>query len=118
MLGALIIVALLWFMRPDRSNREIASFTVRQGPLDITVMEGGSVRAVESQEIKCEVRVGYQGLKILKIVDEGYEVTSEDIRTNKVLVELDSSELKKQIVQQDIQYETALAEPHRCATKL
>jgi hypothetical protein len=72
-------------------------------------MEGGSVRAVESQEVKCEVRVGYQGLKILKIVDEGYEVTSEDIRTNKVLVELDSSELKKQIVQQDIQYETALA---------
>ena len=108
-LGALIIVALLWFVRPDRSNREIASFIVRKGPLDITVMEGGSVRAVESQEIKCEVRVGYQGIKILKIVDEGYEVTSEDIRTNKVLVELDSSELKKQIVQQEIQYETAMA---------
>jgi hypothetical protein len=100
---------MFWFIRLDRSSREIASFVVRKGPLDIKVMEGGSVRAVESQEVKCEVRVGYQGIKILKIVDEGYEVTSEDIRTNKVLVELDSSELKKQITQQEIQYETAMA---------
>ena len=67
------------------------------------------MRAVESQEVKCEVRVGYQGLKILKIVDEGYEVTEDDIKTNKVLVELDSSDLQKQITQQDIQYESAAA---------
>jgi hypothetical protein len=59
--------------------------------------------------VKCEVRVGYQGIKILKIVDEGYEVSEDDIRTNKVLVELDSSDLQKQIVQQDIQYESAAA---------
>lgn len=84
-------------------------FTARRGPLDITVMEGGSIRAVESQEIKCEVRVGYQGIKIIKLVDEGYEVTQDDIKTNKVLVELDSSDLQKQIVQQDIQTETAAA---------
>jgi multidrug resistance efflux pump len=110
LLGILLVVFIgFLYGRGNRSATEIASFTVRRGPLDITVMEGGSVRAVDSQEIKCEVRVGYQGLKILKIVDEGYEVTSEDIRTNKVLVELDSSDLKKQIVQQDIQYETALA---------
>ncbi len=104
-----VALAAVWFIRTGRSSQEVASFVVRRGPLEITVMEGGSVRAVESQEIKCEVRVGYQGMKILKIVDEGYEVTNEDIRTNKVLVELDSSDLKKQIVQQDIQYETALA---------
>jgi len=107
--GCTVAFAAVWFIRTGRSSQEVASFVVRRGPLEITVMEGGSVRAVESQEIKCEVRVGYQGMKILKIVDEGYEVTNEDIRTNKVLVELDSSDLKKQIVQQDIQYETALA---------
>ena len=50
-----------------------------------------------------------RGIKILKIVEEGYEVTPEDIRTNKVLVELDSSDLQKQIVQQDIQFESAAA---------
>jgi len=51
-----------------------AAFAARRGPLNITVLEGGSIRAVDSQEIKCEVRVGYQGIKILKIVEEGYEV--------------------------------------------
>ena len=91
------------------SEAESATFAARRGPLSITVLEGGSLRAVESQEIKCEVRVGYQGIKILKIVEEGYEVTPEDIRTNKVLVELDSSDLQKQIVQQDIQFESAAA---------
>ncbi|MEK7707023.1 MAG: efflux RND transporter periplasmic adaptor subunit [Verrucomicrobiota bacterium] len=81
----------------------------RRGPLEITVLEGGSLQALESQESKCEVRVGYQGTKILKIVEEGYLVTEEDVKTNKVLVELDSSELEKQIVQQEIQYQSALA---------
>src|SRR6185295_19737845 len=66
-------------------------------------------QALESQEIKCEVRVGYQGTKILRIVEEGYLVTDDDVKTNKVLVELDSSELQKQIVQQEIQYQSAVA---------
>src|SRR5260221_706909 len=77
--------------------------------LDITVLEGGSMQALESQEIKCEVRVGYQGTKILKIVDEGYLVSEDDVKTNKVLCELDSSDLQKQIVQQEISYQSALA---------
>jgi multidrug resistance efflux pump len=111
--AATIIVAaallLLWFRSGRHGEAESATFAARRGLLNITVLEGGSIRAVESQEIKCEVRVGYQGIKILKIVEEGYEVTPEDIRTNKVLVELDSSDLQKQIVQQDIQYESAVA---------
>jgi hypothetical protein len=98
-----------WFRSGGHGEAESATFAARRGPLNITVLEGGSVKAVESQEIKCEVRVGYQGLKILKIVEEGYEVTPDDIRTNKVLVELDSSDLQKQIVQQDIQFESAAA---------
>jgi HlyD family secretion protein len=106
---ATAVLLLLWFRGGRRSETEGATFAARRGPLNITVLEGGSLRAVESQEIKCEVRVGYQGIKILKIVEEGYEVTPEDIRTNKVLVELDSSDLQKQIVQQDIQYESAAA---------
>jgi hypothetical protein len=106
----LVAAALVFWFRGGRHREaDSATFTARRGPLNITVLEGGSIRAVDSQEIKCEVRVGYQGIKILKIVEEGYEVTPEDIRTNKVLVELDSSDLQKQIVQQDIQYESAAA---------
>src|SRR6266545_3676439 len=85
-----------------------ATFTVRRGPLEINVLEGGSAEALESQDFKCEVR-GYQGVKILKIVEEGYQVTEDDVRTNKVLVELDSSELQKQIIQQEIQYQSSVA---------
>jgi multidrug resistance efflux pump len=109
-IGATLIVGVtLWQRVGGVKEGQAAVFTVRKGPLNITVLEGGSVRAVESQEVKCEVKIGYQGIKILKIVDEGYEVTEDDIRTNKVLVELDSSDLQKQIVQQDIQYESAVA---------
>jgi len=105
----LAIGAVIWFRHAGPGDSQGATFTARRGPLNITVLEGGSIRAVESQEIKCEVRVGYQGLKILKIVEEGYEVSEEDVRTNKVLVELDSSDLQKQIVQEDIQFESAVA---------
>lgn len=98
-----------WFRSGSTADARAATFTARRGPLDITVLEGGSLQALESQEIKCEVRVGYQGTKILRIVEEGYLVTDEDVKTNKVLVELDSSELEKQIVQQEIQYQSALA---------
>jgi len=92
-----------------QSTSKTLTFAARRGPLEITVLEGGSLQALESQEIKCEVRVGYQGTKILRIVEEGYLVTEEDVKTNKVLCELDSSELQKQIVQQEIQYQSAVA---------
>src|SRR5947208_17144595 len=109
--AVLLILALVvvWLRGGGKSANNGAMFTARHGPLDISVLEGGSIQALESQEIKCELRVGYQGSKILKIVEEGYQVTEEDVKTNKVLVELDSSDLQKQIVQQEIQYQTAIA---------
>src|SRR3989449_26511 len=109
--GAILILAIGFYLLKGggKSAGNGVTFTVRRGPLDITVLEGGSIQALESQEVKCEVRVGYQGTKILKIVEEGYQVTEDDVRTNKVLVELDSSELQKQITQQEIQYQSAAA---------
>jgi RND family efflux transporter MFP subunit len=108
--AALILAAGIWWWRAGASKTAaIPTFAARRGPLEITVLEGGSLQALESQEIKCEVRVGYQGTKILKLVEEGYLVTEEDVKTNKVLCELDSSELQKQIVQQEISYQSALA---------
>jgi len=104
-----IVAAILWFSRGTKSAANLPTFTARRGPLDVTVMEGGSLKALESQEVKCEVRVGYQGTKILKIVPEGYFVTDEDVRTNKVLCELDSSDLQNRLVQQEIQFQTALS---------
>jgi len=107
--AALAGVGLLYWGGHSKSAGTTPTFAARRGPLEISVLEGGSLQALESQEIKCEVRVGYQGTKILRIVDEGYFVTEDDVRTNKTLVELDSSDLQKQIVQQEIQYQSAEA---------
>src|SRR5262249_13562473 len=93
--GGAIVLLLLFLLKGGGAVwARVVTFAACRGPLDITVLEGGSVQALESQEIKCEVRVGYNGVKILKIVDEGYQVSDEDIRTNKTLVELDSSDLQ------------------------
>lgn len=103
-----LVVALAFLLRGNDGTRgDAAVFVARRGPLNITVLEGGSIQALESQEIKCEIRSA--PTKILRIVEEGYLVTPDDIATNKVLVELDASELQKQIVQQDISYESARA---------
>jgi RND family efflux transporter MFP subunit len=105
----LLLAGWWWWHGGGASAAKAPTFASRRGPLEINVLEGGSLQALESQEVKCEVRVGYQGAKILRIVEEGYLVTEEDVKTNKVLVELDSSDLEKQISQQEIQYQQAVA---------
>jgi multidrug resistance efflux pump len=107
--GAGLVLLLFVAFRGSHKNGngEAATFVARRGPLDITVLEGGSLQALESQEIKCEIRSA--PTKIIRIVEEGYLVTPDDIATNKVLVELDSGDLQKQIVQQDISYESSKA---------
>jgi RND family efflux transporter MFP subunit len=108
--GVILLLALGWWWRGHGgSGASVPTFAARRGPLEINVLEGGSLQALESQEVKCEVRVGYQGTKILRIVDEGYLVTEDDVKNGKLLVELDSSDLEKQIAQQEIQYQQAAA---------
>lgn len=96
-----------WFgaTKPDTIG---ATFVARRGPLQISVLEGGSIEARESQEIRSEIK-GYQGTKILSIVEEGYLVTEEDVRNGKVLVELDSSDIKQRIVTHDSQFQSTIA---------
>ena len=84
------------------------TFVARRGPLDIVVLVGGSIESEEKGEIKCEVKGG-QGVKIIKIVEEGYQVTAEDVKTNKVLVELDSADLRNKITQQEITFGSTAA---------
>jgi len=109
--GACVLAAVvaLFLATGGAAAGKSPTFSARRGPLEITVLEGGSLQALESQEVKCEVRVGYQGTKILKLVEEGYLVTEDDVKNGKVLVELDGSELQKQIVQQEIQLQSAVA---------
>lgn len=82
------------------------TFKAVKGDLEITVVEGGSIEARESQQLKSEV----QGVtKILYIVEEGYLVTPQDVAEGKVLVELDSKDLLDRLTEQELQYQNALA---------
>ena len=84
-------------------DTQYTTFTVRQGPLDIKVLEGGDVEAIESQEVKSQVK-GWEGVKILSIVEEGTYITEEDVKNKKVLVELDSSELNEKLTTSEIAF--------------
>lgn len=84
------------------------TFVAKRGDLDITVKVGGSVQALESQEIVSQIK-GNQGVKILSIVDEGYLVTRDDVTNGKVLVELDSADLEDRVVNQEIAFQSAQA---------
>ncbi len=106
-MGLLALAGWFWF-RSGGPSESGTTFTVRRGPLDITILEGGSVEALESQEIRSEIK-GMQGTKILKIVDEGYLVTEDDVKNGKVLVELDSSEIRQRIITEEIQFQSTLA---------
>jgi multidrug resistance efflux pump len=103
--AVLLVLVLLWVgLRPSRSGSDTLTFRARKGPLDIQVLVGGSIEALESQELHSEVRG--EPVKILKIVDEGYLVTEQDVKTNKVLVELDSSKIQQNLLSQDITFQS------------
>lgn len=107
-IAVILLLGFLARMGRDASADANMVFEVRRGNLSIAVMEGGSVEALEVQEIRSEVE-GYQGTKILSIIDEGYQVTERDVADQKLLVELDSSEIRQKIVTQELQFQSTVA---------
>ena len=108
--GAVVILVLLFLVGGGSSDYETGriTFEARRGDLDITVLEGGALEALQSQEIRSRIK-GREGVKILNIVEEGYRVTTEDVAAGLVLVELDTAQLIDQQLNQEIAVETAEA---------
>jgi HlyD family secretion protein len=102
--GLAVLLLALW-LKPSGAKETGTTFAARKGPLDITVLNGGSLESLESEVIRCEVRG--EPVKILRLVDEGYTVTDEDVRTNKVLAELDSAKLQQNLVERDVSFQSA-----------
>jgi RND family efflux transporter MFP subunit len=112
--GVGVLVAIVLGVAAGRGDSEAGytTFAARRGLMEVEVLEGGSVEALESQELKSQVR-GWQGTKILSIVPEGTYVTEEDVKNEMILVELDASEVKGQLVTNQISFrgtEAALSE--------
>jgi HlyD family secretion protein len=75
---------------------------VKKQDLIVTVTEGGSIRAHNSIQYKCQVqrRRDVSEVSILQIVPAGTYVTQEDVDNGMVLVKLDSSALEDRLVQE------------------
>ena len=104
-----IVVALIWgayalLHREQSAAQSGTTFTVRRGPLNISVLVGGNLEAMESQKVKCEVE---GQTKILSLVQEGYVVSQEDVDSGKVLIELDSKELQDRKIAEELEYQNA-----------
>jgi len=92
--------------RSSKSASKFVTFTVRRDDLRVTVTESGSIKARHSIDIKSEVE---GEVTILSIVPEGTYITEEDVKNGKVLVELDSSNLREQLAAREIDFASAEA---------
>ena len=81
---------------------DIPTAPVMRGDLPVTVTQGGTLRAMESLDIKSEVEGNNP---ILEIVPEGTVITDEDVANKKVLVRLDSSGLEDKLASRKMSYE-------------
>lgn len=110
--SAVILVAVIVSMFRDDSSvngEDLATYAVQRGDLVIDVLEGGNIQALAAMEIKNEVKES-QGTKVLSIIDEGYQVTEEDVKNRKVLVRLDPTGLETKIVDQELEFQETQAE--------
>jgi len=106
--GVALLLLLIAFTGGSSNVESTITFEARRGDLEITVLEGGALEALQSQEIRSRIK-GREGVKILNIVEEGYQVTPEDVEARLILVELDKSQLIDQQINQEIAVETAEA---------
>lgn len=96
-----------WFLGPDaKSTDAVPTFKVVRGPLRISVTEGGSLQSLKSAVIESEVE---GSTKIVAIIPEGASITADDVAKGRMLVELDSSEIRTKLNRQEISVSDALA---------
>ena len=96
-----------WSMSGSGTTTEkVPTFIVQRGPLEINVLQGGEIRALENYGVKSEIEIP---TKILNLIPEGYMITEEDVKDGKVLIELDSTDLKTKIETHEIDFQTTVS---------
>jgi HlyD family secretion protein len=110
--AAFIVLAILALLLASNKSgapapaRTLSTFKTRRDNLTITVTESGSIKARNSIDLKSEVE---GRATIINIVPEGTYITPEDVNKGKILVELDSGDLKEQLSQREIDFASAEA---------
>jgi HlyD family secretion protein len=100
--GVVLIAALLKVVRGgDEPTSGLATFAAKRGPLTISVLESGTIKAREQIIIKNEVE---GRTSIIWLIDEGTLVKKGDL-----LVELDASTLEDDKIDQEILVQNAKA---------
>ncbi len=108
LVAALLLIAFAtwWILGGDEEaiDSQAPTFTVKRGNLVLSVLEGGNLKALKSQEIKCEV----EGQNtIIYLIPEGTRIAQKDIDEGTILVKLDSSQISERLKTQKITYESA-----------
>ena len=107
LVAVILVISILFATTGGRApnSSDEQTVTARQGDLIVTVTESGSIRAKDSIQYKCRVerRRGGTDVTILSIVPPGTYVTQEDVDNGMVLVELDSSSLKDQLQEEEME---------------
>ncbi len=85
----------------EGSGNKLVTFTVKRGPLKISIIESGAIKSRQKIVIKNEVE---GRTSILTLVDEGARVKKGDL-----LIELDSSDLLDKKIDQQIRTQNAEA---------
>ncbi len=93
-LGALVILGFKSVNGAKSAGADVATFSVRKGPLTISVLEAGTIKAREQIILKNELEGRTQ---ILTLIEEGTRVKKGDL-----LVELDGAALTDSKIDQEI----------------
>jgi len=109
-LGMILIAVFIVGTRMQIQKKKTSGlilYTVKRQNLVISIIEGGNLIALESQKIINNV----PGTRnILEVVDEGTQITEEDVKNGRVLIKLDSKDLEDKRDQLAITVENSLAD--------
>jgi HlyD family secretion protein len=91
----------------EKAESAGARYRVTRRDLVISVTESGSLRSTNPTEIKCMVE---GRATIQELIPEGTILTQKDIDAGRILVRFDDTDLIEKATQQEITYQSALAD--------
>lgn len=107
LIAVILVISVLFAVTRGKTSDSGGEQTVsvQRSDLIVTVTESGSIRAKDSIQYKCRVerRRGGTDVTILSIVPPGTYVTQKDVDNKMILVELDSSSLKDQLQEEEME---------------